>query len=239
MKPDNDAEPEETHGEVTTDGKFERYNVLGQIFEVTAKYKPPTDPIGRGGYGFVCSVTNSETNERVAVKKIVNAFVNQTNAKRALREIKILRHLKHHDNEDTERFDAVYSSLKERFEAVYPLLKEVALAPGGNDEILVWPRKLQQSLYKGYLRVSVALLGKLVDEWNDHSPKLLLSASDTLTAMNSFREQNEKAISIRVYNSSVYEEGERYCKFIARRLFPGGGSHGSTFRMDKEKLADM
>ncbi|CAA7021576.1 unnamed protein product [Microthlaspi erraticum] len=98
MKPDNDAEPEETHGEVTTDGKFERYNVLGQIFEVTAKYKPPTDPIGRGGYGFVCSVTNSETNERVAVKKIVNAFVNQTNAKRALREIKILRHLKHHDN---------------------------------------------------------------------------------------------------------------------------------------------
>ena len=38
---------------------------------------------------------NSETNEMVAVKKIANAFDNQMDAKRTLREIKLLRHLDH------------------------------------------------------------------------------------------------------------------------------------------------
>jgi len=40
-------------------------------------------------------VLNSETNEMVAVKKIANAFDNQMDAKRTLREIKLLRHLDH------------------------------------------------------------------------------------------------------------------------------------------------
>lgn len=38
---------------------------------------------------------NSETNEMVAVKKIANAFDNYMDAKRTLREIKLLRHLDH------------------------------------------------------------------------------------------------------------------------------------------------
>ncbi|KAE8670450.1 Mitogen-activated protein kinase 5 [Hibiscus syriacus] len=41
------------------------------------------------------SVLNSETNEMIAVKKMANAFDNHMDAKRTLREIKLLRHLDH------------------------------------------------------------------------------------------------------------------------------------------------
>lgn len=40
---------------------------------------------------------NSETREEVAIKKIGNAFDNRIDAKRTLREIKLLRHM-NHDN---------------------------------------------------------------------------------------------------------------------------------------------
>ncbi|KAL4272097.1 hypothetical protein GQ457_13G027850 [Hibiscus cannabinus] len=86
-----------THG-----GRFVQYNIFGNIFEVTAKYKPPIMPIGKGAYGifqliFLCcsSALNSETNEQVALKKITNAFDNKVDAKRTLREIKLLRHMEH------------------------------------------------------------------------------------------------------------------------------------------------
>eukprot|EP00268_Persea_americana_P047335 TRINITY_DN4924_c0_g2_i1.p1 TRINITY_DN4924_c0_g2~~TRINITY_DN4924_c0_g2_i1.p1 ORF type:complete len:383 (-),score=56.00 TRINITY_DN4924_c0_g2_i1:503-1651(-) len=79
-----------THG-----GRYVQHNVFGNIFEITSKYRPPILPIGRGAYGIVCSVLNSETNEMVAIKKIANAFDNHMDAKRTLREIKLLRHLDH------------------------------------------------------------------------------------------------------------------------------------------------
>jgi len=41
------------------------------------------------------SVMNFETREMVAIKKIANAFDNHMDAKRTLREIKLLRHLDH------------------------------------------------------------------------------------------------------------------------------------------------
>ncbi|KAB8969893.1 hypothetical protein FH972_026861 [Carpinus fangiana] len=34
-------------------GKFIQYNIFGNIFEVTAKYKPPIMPIGKGAYGIL------------------------------------------------------------------------------------------------------------------------------------------------------------------------------------------
>lgn len=79
-----------THG-----GKFVLYNVYGNPFEVTAKYKPPVEPLGRGAYGIVCSALNSETNEHVAIKKICNVLSNRMDAKRTYREIKLLRHMRH------------------------------------------------------------------------------------------------------------------------------------------------
>lgn len=34
-------------------GRFIEYNIFGNIFEVTSKYKPPVLPIGKGAYGIV------------------------------------------------------------------------------------------------------------------------------------------------------------------------------------------
>jgi mitogen-activated protein kinase 6 len=108
-------------------GRFIQYNIFGNVFEVTAKYKPPILPIGKGAYGIVwsapplappiqasfssvspcisliraplcvcgSSALNSETGEQVAIKKIANAFDNKIDAKRTLREIKLLRHMDH------------------------------------------------------------------------------------------------------------------------------------------------
>lgn len=44
---------------------------------------------------YYSSVMNSETGDMVAIKKIANAFDNHMDAKRTLREIKLLRHLDH------------------------------------------------------------------------------------------------------------------------------------------------
>ncbi|KAJ8898743.1 hypothetical protein K2173_004962 [Erythroxylum novogranatense] len=41
------------------------------------------------------SALNSETGEHVAIKKIANAFDNKIDAKRTLREIKLVRHMDH------------------------------------------------------------------------------------------------------------------------------------------------
>jgi len=46
--------------------------------------------------GSYCScATNAETKEEVAIKKIGNAFDNRIDAKRTLREIKLLCHMDH------------------------------------------------------------------------------------------------------------------------------------------------
>ncbi|XP_078177795.1 mitogen-activated protein kinase 4 [Carex rostrata] len=64
------------------------------LFEIDTKYVP-IKPIGRGAYGIVCSSINRETNEKVAIKKINSVFDNRVDALRTLRELKLLRHLRH------------------------------------------------------------------------------------------------------------------------------------------------
>ncbi|KAL8498508.1 hypothetical protein ACS0TY_021731 [Phlomoides rotata] len=86
----------EMRGELSDGGgEYVRYNVYGSLFEVSTKYVPPLRPIGRGAYGLVCTAVNKETNEEVAIKKIGSAFDNRIDAKRTLREIKLLRHMDH------------------------------------------------------------------------------------------------------------------------------------------------
>ncbi|KAK6263160.1 hypothetical protein QUC31_008976 [Theobroma cacao] len=101
-----------THG-----GKYVQYNVYGNLFEVSSKYVPPIRPIGRGAYGIVCAAVNSETREEVAIKKIGNAFDNRIDAKRTLREIKLLRHMDH-ENVIAMK-DIVRPPKKETFNDVY------------------------------------------------------------------------------------------------------------------------
>ena len=46
------------------------------------------------------AAVNAQTREEVAIKKIGNAFDNQIDAKRTLREIKLLRHMNHENVSD-------------------------------------------------------------------------------------------------------------------------------------------
>ncbi|XP_031110394.1 mitogen-activated protein kinase 7-like [Ipomoea triloba] len=70
------------------------YRMWQTVFEVDTKYIP-IKPIGRGAYGVVCSSVNRESNEKVAIKKINDVFSNRIDALRTLRELQLLRHIRH------------------------------------------------------------------------------------------------------------------------------------------------
>ncbi|KAJ6429866.1 hypothetical protein OIU84_021301 [Salix udensis] len=53
--------------------------------------------VGKGSYGVVASAIDTHTGERVAIKKMNNIFEHVSDATRILREIKLLRLLKHPD----------------------------------------------------------------------------------------------------------------------------------------------
>ncbi|XP_040986796.1 mitogen-activated protein kinase homolog MMK2-like [Juglans microcarpa x Juglans regia] len=101
-----------THG-----GRYVQYNVYGNLFEVSSKYVPPIRPIGRGAYGIVCAAVNSDTHQEVAIKKIGNAFDNIIDAKRTLREIKLLSHMNHENVIFIK--DVIRPPKKEAFNDVY------------------------------------------------------------------------------------------------------------------------
>ena len=69
------------------------YQVWRTNFEIDEHYEP-IKAIGKGAYGVVCSAKNTASGEKVAVKKITNAFENLVDARRPLREMKLLRYLK-------------------------------------------------------------------------------------------------------------------------------------------------
>ncbi|CAI0545303.1 unnamed protein product [Linum tenue] len=102
---------------VTHGGRYVEYNLLGNIFHVSSKYVPPVHPVGRGSYGVVCCARNAETNEAVAIKKIGNAFDNSVDAKRTLREIKLLRHMDHENIIKIK--DIIPPPEKDKFDDVY------------------------------------------------------------------------------------------------------------------------
>ncbi|GLJ46456.1 hypothetical protein SUGI_0979130 [Cryptomeria japonica] len=77
---------------IAAEGKH-YYNIWQNIFEIDTKYVP-IKPIGKGAYGIVCSAQNKETNEKIAIKKIINVFENRTDAQRTLREIRLLRQIR-------------------------------------------------------------------------------------------------------------------------------------------------
>ncbi|KAG2617335.1 mitogen-activated protein kinase 17-like isoform X1 [Panicum virgatum] len=56
-----------------------------------------SEVIGKGSYGVVAAAVDTQTGERVAIKKIVDVFDHVSDATRILREIKLLRLLRHPD----------------------------------------------------------------------------------------------------------------------------------------------
>ena len=77
--------------------EFQEVQVGYNKFFVDKRYSN-LRPIGDGAYGFVASAYDSRTKQKVAIKKIKDAFSDMVDAKRILRELKLLRHFSKHEN---------------------------------------------------------------------------------------------------------------------------------------------
>ncbi|KAF8407618.1 hypothetical protein HHK36_006751 [Tetracentron sinense] len=151
----------------------------------------------------------------------------------------------------------------ERFEAVYPTLKEVALTGSTGSKamkqvsqqiltfviktagesipelskeatgIVIWCLSQNPDCYKQWdkiyldnLEASVAVLRKLCDEWKEHSLKH--SSLDPLReTLKSFRQKNEKVLASGedAAHQASFKDADKYCKVILGRLSRG---HGCT-----------
>ncbi|EQC27771.1 CMGC/MAPK protein kinase [Saprolegnia diclina VS20] len=73
------------------------FTINGCTFHVEPKYEP-LDAIGQGSYGVVCSVLNTTTQEKLAIKKITPMAGDEWDATHTLREIRLMRCLGEHEN---------------------------------------------------------------------------------------------------------------------------------------------
>lgn len=78
------------------DNQWHTFKANDVKFIVDTKYKPRRIK-GLGAYGIVISASNTEANTNVAIKKVSSAFTDLVDARRVLREVKLLRHF-HHEN---------------------------------------------------------------------------------------------------------------------------------------------
>ena len=78
----------------TTPYSAHTFKAGNHTFTVDTKYSF-VRVIGSGAYGVVISANDTQLNSRVAIKMVPKAFQDEIDAKRILREIKLLKHLKH------------------------------------------------------------------------------------------------------------------------------------------------
>ncbi|XP_038559281.1 STKc_p38 domain-containing protein [Micropterus salmoides] len=73
---------------------FHRLEIQKTTWDVPERYTVLRS-IGAGAYGTVCSATDQKTKEKVAIKKLHRPFQSLIHAKRAYRELRLLRHIQH------------------------------------------------------------------------------------------------------------------------------------------------
>ncbi|CAO3687899.1 unnamed protein product [Rhizopus microsporus] len=76
---------------------YQAFPVLNQQFIVDKKYQFICE-MGQGAYGVVCAAKDTSTGEQVAIKKVCRIFEKTILAKRALREVKLLKFFNGHEN---------------------------------------------------------------------------------------------------------------------------------------------
>lgn len=75
---------------------FYKQDINKTAWELPKTYLAPAH-VGSGAYGAVCSATDKRTGEKVAIKKLSRPFQSEIFAKRAYRELLLLKHM-HHEN---------------------------------------------------------------------------------------------------------------------------------------------
>jgi len=98
------------------------YRIKGEKF-MLCEYYQPTRILGSGAYASVCEAINKKTGKSVAIKKNKGVFQDLSDAKRILREIKLMAHFEHDDivrllavippdEDEIETFEDVYLVLE-------------------------------------------------------------------------------------------------------------------------------
>ncbi|XP_034028078.1 STKc_p38 domain-containing protein [Thalassophryne amazonica] len=77
-----------------TIGGFHTVDIQKTTWDVPLRYTA-LRPVGSGAYGTVCSAIDQKTKEKVAIKKLYRPFQSLIHAKRAYRELRLLRHIQH------------------------------------------------------------------------------------------------------------------------------------------------
>uniref|UniRef100_A0A3Q3EVL1 mitogen-activated protein kinase n=1 Tax=Labrus bergylta TaxID=56723 RepID=A0A3Q3EVL1_9LABR len=73
---------------------YYRQEVNKTSWEVPERYRE-LKQVGTGAYGTVCSAVDVRSGSKVAIKKLYRPFQSELFAKRAFRELKLLKHMKH------------------------------------------------------------------------------------------------------------------------------------------------
>ncbi|KAI4873763.1 hypothetical protein NFI96_010627 [Prochilodus magdalenae] len=73
---------------------FHRLEIQKTTWDVPDRYTS-LNSVGSGAYGTVCSAIDQKTKEKVAIKKLYRPFQSLIHAKRAYRELRLLRHIQH------------------------------------------------------------------------------------------------------------------------------------------------
>lgn len=111
-------------------------------FEIEPHYDI-VEVVGRGAYGVVVAAKDSRTNQMIAIKKIKKAFEHKIFAKRTLRELKILRLLKHDNILNLQNL--LLPLARENFQDIYMLSE---LVEGDLYSIIKSPQKLEEDHIK-------------------------------------------------------------------------------------------
>ncbi|CAD8176353.1 unnamed protein product [Paramecium octaurelia] len=96
-----------------------KHVLQGHTFYLDQRYMP-IDIIGQGAYGCVIQAIDKLTNKPVAIKKIEKTFNHRLFAKRTLRELKILRLIRHDNVVDLKQ--VLLPPSREEFEDVYMVM---------------------------------------------------------------------------------------------------------------------
>ncbi|XP_073741032.1 mitogen-activated protein kinase 13 isoform X1 [Callorhinus ursinus] len=73
---------------------FYKQDVNRTAWELPKTYVSPTH-VGSGAYGAVCSAIDKRSGEKVAIKKLSRPFQSEIFARRAYRELRLLKHMQH------------------------------------------------------------------------------------------------------------------------------------------------
>ncbi|MGH0126407.1 UNVERIFIED_CONTAM: hypothetical protein FKN15_030271 [Acipenser sinensis] len=96
---------------------FYRQEIQKTTWDVPVRYTGLI-PVGSGAYGTVCGAIDQRTKEKVAIKKLYRPFQSLIHAKRAYRELRLLRHIQH---ENAKRYiQALPPQVKRNFREAFP-----------------------------------------------------------------------------------------------------------------------